>query len=136
MSKAHYQPGEFFPLQFAWKLPNEDYLRAVFKAEVLDLVPKADKYIVELKELIAGRQESKEGEMRHQEAYSTPYWQLVGSLIGRKLTIAFEADDSRAVHLRLETLTGEHNFFSRYENAEVIAKGLAAASRRREKDQE
>ena len=38
--------GENFPLQFAWHLPDGDYLRSVFDAEVVDLVPQADKYIV------------------------------------------------------------------------------------------
>jgi hypothetical protein len=55
---------------------------------------------------------------------------LVGKLIGRKITIAYEADDSRALYLRLETLTGEHNFFTRYEDAEVIARGLETRLRR------
>ena len=41
MPTAHYNIGEDFPLQFAWRLPNDDYLRAVFLANVLDLVPDA-----------------------------------------------------------------------------------------------
>ena len=46
MPEAHYQPGQSFPVQFAWRLPNEEYLRAVFQADVLELVPAADKYVV------------------------------------------------------------------------------------------
>jgi hypothetical protein len=39
---------------------------------------------------------------------------LVDKLVGRRLSLAFEADDAHAIHLRLETLTGEHNFFYRF----------------------
>ena len=34
------------------------------------------------------------------------------------------ADDGRALYLRLATLTGEHNFFTRYEDAAVVARAL------------
>ena len=61
---------------------------------------------------------------------------MVEGLVGRKITIAYEADDSRALHMRLATLTGEHNFFSRYEDAEVMAQGLMAAARRRAQEEE
>ncbi len=132
LPQAHYQIGENFPLQFAWRLPDGDYIRAVFEAEVVDLVPNADKYIVKLNRLAAGRQEDAEGGLRDRDAYARNYWALVGGLVGRKITIAYEADDSRAVHMRLETLTGEHNFFTRYEDAEVIAQGLIAAAKRRD----
>lgn len=134
MPTARFKTGETFPLQFAWHLPQGDYLRVVFQADVQDIVPKADKYIVLLREMIAGRQENANGELRPQEEFSTTYWQLANDLVGKKITIAYEADDSRAIHMRLETLTGEHNFFTRYEDVEVIAKGIAAASQKREQD--
>lgn len=134
--RTQYQIGQSFPVQFAWHLPDGDYIRAVFEALVLDLVPNADKYVIRLTELIAGRQENSQGQLRPQEKFSTEYWRLVGDLIGRKLTIAFEADDSRAINLRLATLTGEHNYFSRFEDAEVIAKGLQAAARRKAEQEE
>lgn len=132
MMTAQFKIGESFPLQFAWHLPQGDYIRAVFQAEVLDLVPEADKYIVLLRSLEAGRQEDENGRLRPTEQYSTEYWALVGGLVGRKITVAYEADDSRALHLRLATLTGEHNFFTRYEDAEVIARGILAAERRKQ----
>ena len=49
-----------------------------------------------------------------------------GGRVGRRITLAYEADDGRALYMRLETLTGEHNYFSRYEDAEVIARGIEA----------
>jgi hypothetical protein len=136
MPTAHYEVGDSFPLQFAWRLPEGDYIRAVFQAEVLDLVPEADKYVVRLKKLVAGRQENEDGELKPQETFSSEYWSMVEGLVGRKITIAYEADDGRAIHMRLATLSGEHNFFSRYEDAEVMAQGLMAAARRRAQEEE
>lgn len=136
MPTANYKIGESFLLQFAWRLPDGDYLRAVFEARVLDLVPEADKYLVRLEQLTAGRQEDENGRLRPTAAFSRDYWRLVGRLIGRKVTVAYEADNSRALHMRLATLTGEHNFFTRYEDAEVIAQGLLAAARRRAAEEE
>jgi len=133
---AHFEVEDSFPLQFAWRLPQGDYIRAVFQADILDLVPQADKYVVRLHKLLAARQEDKDGQLRPQEQFSQEYWRLVTSLVGRKLTIAYEADDSRAIHMRLATLTGEHNFFTRYEDAEVMAQALLAASRRKTREEE
>ena len=115
MPIANYQKGESFPVQFVWKLPDDDYVRAVFTTVVLDIVPAADKYIVCLQELVAGRQESATGEMRETEGLTREYWQLIGRLQGRRVTVAFESDTGKPLHMRLETLTGEHNFFFRFD---------------------
>lgn len=136
MPTAHNDIGDRFPLQFAWRLPQGDYLRAVFLADVLDLVPEADKYIVRLVKLEAGRQEDEHGAPRPSDQFSKEYWSLVADLVGRKITIAYEADDGRALHMRLATLTGEHNFFTRYEDAEVMARGILAAAERRRREEE
>ncbi len=134
MPDAHYQPGQSFPVQFAWRLPNEGYLRAVFEAEVLELVPAADKYVIRLNQLLAGREETAEGEPKPPEVLSRDYWALVGNLIGRTLTLAYEADDGRALYLRLTTLTGEHNFFTRYEDAAVVARALETRLKKGNRD--
>jgi len=118
MPTSSYRIGECFAVQFAWQLPIGDYIRAVFQAEVLDLVPKADKYVVSLTKLIAGRQESAEGEIRPTETYSKEHWSLVGQIVGKKVSLAYEVDDGRALHLRLATLTGEHDFFRRFDAIE------------------
>ncbi|NCF64698.1 MAG: hypothetical protein GWP61_01910 [Chloroflexi bacterium] len=136
MPTAHFGVGDTFPLQFAWQLPHGDYVRAVFQAKVLDLVPEADKYLVRLVELLAGRQENEDGQLLPQESFAPVYWRMVGDLVGCKITIAYEADDGRTIHLRLATLTGEHNFFTRYDDAEVIAQGLLAAQHRAEEEEE
>jgi len=136
MPTAHNDIGDRFPLQFAWRLPQGDYLRAVFLADVLDLVPEADKYIVRLVKLEAGRQEDEHGAPRSSDQFSKEYWSLAADLVGRKITIAYEADNGRALHMRLATLTGEHNFFTRYEDAEVMARGILAAAERRGRKEE
>ncbi len=118
MPVANHQVGETFNVQFAWQLPEGDYIRAIFEAEILDLVAAADKYIVRLTKLVAGRQETATGEMRTTDELSKEYWGLVGELVGNKLTIAYEAEDGRAIHLRLATLTGEHNYFTRFAQVE------------------
>lgn len=130
MPDNHVNPGESFAVQFAWRLPDGGYIRAVFRADVLDLVPSADKYIVRLSELLAGREETADGEALPVEATSRDYWAMVGALVGRRITVAYEADDGRALYLRLETLTGEHNFFTRYEDTAVIARALETRGRR------
>lgn len=130
MAEAHHAPGDTFPIQFAWRLPSGGYLRAVFELEVIDLASAAEKYVGRLNRLLAGREETPEGESLDSTALSRDYWAMVGNLIGHKITVAYEVDDGRALYLRLETLTGEHNYFTRYEDAEVIARGLAAQSRR------
>jgi hypothetical protein len=79
----------------------------------LKLDPESGKYVVLLKELLAGRQEDAQGEMRPLEEVDRDHWQQVFELAGRRISVAYEADDGRPLWLRLETLTGEHNFFNR-----------------------
>ena len=134
MTESNYKVGETFPVQFAWKLPNGDYLRAVFEAKVLDIVPAADKYMVRLQKLIAGRQDDKNGATRPQEAYAKEYWAMVGRLIGNKVSIAYEVDDGRALYMRLATLTGEHNFFTRYETLDAVTDKVAQLLEKRKQD--
>lgn len=113
MPEAQYQVGETFRVQFVWKLPEGDFLRALFDAEVLHLDPVADKYVIRLTKFVAGRQEDSKGEMRSRSQIAIGYWTLVNNLAGQKISLAFEADDGHPLWLRLETLTGEHNFFRR-----------------------
>lgn len=114
MPAAKHDVGDTFPVQFVWNIPDGDYIRAVFGVTVLALIPAADKYMVRLTQVIAGRQETATGETRAREELSTTYWKLVGRLVGRKVTIAYEVEDGRPLHMRLATLTGEHDFFFRF----------------------
>lgn len=113
MPEANYQVGEIFRVQFVWRIPNGDFLRAIFTAEVLLQDDVSDKYVVRLLEFVSGRQEAPDGSARPLENVARDYWALVNQLEGRKISLAFEADDGRPLWLRLETLTGEHNFFRR-----------------------
>ena len=118
MTPSPLPTGETFPAQFVWQLPHGDYLRAVFEAEVIEVLPAAEKYVVRLRSLIAGRQETAAGLMQPREKFTQSYWALVSQLIGNKVTLAYEAQDGRPLHMRLETLTGEHNFFTRFQQSE------------------
>ncbi|MFN2190196.1 MAG: hypothetical protein ACK2T3_15645 [Candidatus Promineifilaceae bacterium] len=111
--EAQFAVGDYFHLQFVWRIPNQDYLRAIFRAEVLMLDELSHKYVVNLAEFVAGRQEDSRGDMRSPEEVSRDYWAKVINLTGHKIAVAYESDDGRPLWLRFETLTGEHNFFSR-----------------------
>ncbi|MFN2224598.1 MAG: hypothetical protein ACK2UH_18730 [Candidatus Promineifilaceae bacterium] len=113
MVEANYEVGESFDIQFVWRIPGGDFLRAIFRAEVQKLDPESGKYVVLLSDFLAGRQEDAQGEMRPVEEVDKEQWRRVARLAGRRISVAYEADDGRALWLRLETLTGEHNFFSR-----------------------
>jgi hypothetical protein len=113
MVDANYEVGQSFNVQFVWRIENDDFLRAIFLAEVLMLDSESGKYVLLLKEFVAGRQEDAQGEMRLLEDVDRAYWAQVAGLAGRRISLAYEADDGRPLWLRLETLTGEHNFFSR-----------------------
>lgn len=107
--------GESFRVQFVWQIPEGDFLRAIFTAEILNKDDRADKYLLRLTEFLAGRQESPEGEMRPVEEVAREYWALVDNLTGRNVILAYESADGRPLHLRFATLTGEHNFFYRFD---------------------
>lgn len=130
MPEANFKIGDSFVVQFAWRLPIGDYLRAMFQADILDLVPGADKYVIKLNRFLAGREDDPDGHAKIITALEGEYWDLVRALAGRTITLAYEADDGHPIYLRLATLTGEHNYFSRYEDAAVIARGIEAQMRR------
>lgn len=111
--EAHYDVGQTFQVQFIWRLPDSDFIRAIFAAEVLLQDDVADKYVVRLNEFVAGRQETAAGEMRQLDEVARDYWALVNGLVGCRISLAYEVDDGRPLWLRLDTLTGEHNFFRR-----------------------
>lgn len=113
--------GEHFDVQFVWQIPLDqdnprgDIIRAVFDAEILAIVEAAEKYLVRLTRLVAARQESADGQtIRPQAALAFDYWQRVLALQTQKVTLAWETADGRPLQMRLTTLTGEHDFFRRY----------------------
>ncbi len=118
MPLANYQPGESFPVHFVWELPDGDYVRAIFEAEVEELDFRLDRYLLRLRELKAGRQESPTGDARPKEELARNYWAMVGALVGKRVHLAFEVDDGRPIKLRLDTLTQEHRFFTRLDHLE------------------
>ncbi len=113
MPDPTYSAGQSFRTQFVWRLPVGDFLRAVFEVEIIKLDQLSDKYVVQLRKFVAGRQESPQGDVRGLDEIDREHWMMVQALTGNKITLAFEVDDGRALWLRYETLTGEHNFFHR-----------------------
>ena len=114
--EAQYRVGETFSVQFVWRIPDGDFLRALFEAEVLHTDQVAGKYVLYLEDFMAARQETADGSAQEVDALNREYWALVGGLVGRKISVAFEADDARPLWLRLDTLTGEHDFFTRLDD--------------------
>jgi hypothetical protein len=114
--EQQYSPGDSFQVQYVWQLPDKgDVLRVFFEAEVLMVVPGAQKYLVRLDRFLAGRQESADGTIiRPRSEMALDYWQRVVGLIGRKVTVAWEVSGGPPIYLRLATLLGEHDFFTRY----------------------
>lgn len=115
--EQQYDVGDTFNAHLVWRLPNDDYVRAIFAAEVLDVIDGAMKYLVRLDRFVAGRQESAGGEIRPKEALDHAYWQHVVDLVGHRCTLAWEVADGAPVYLRVATLTGEHDFFHRYDQS-------------------
>ncbi|MGD2077834.1 MAG: hypothetical protein PVH18_05600 [Chloroflexota bacterium] len=138
--EANYESGQSFDVHFVWRIPDGDFLRAIFQAKVLKLDAESGKYLLLLEEFLAGRQEDAQGKMRPLGDHASEYWAQVASLAGRRISLAYEADDGRPLWLRFETLTGEHNFFSRLNEippqlAEILAE-RAADWQKKESDRE
>lgn len=107
--------GERFNVHFVWKLPDGDFARAVFVAEVESIVEIGSRYQVRLVELLGGRQEAGDSDaLRPTADYDRHHWTLITRLAGQQCTLPFEAADGRPLYLRLPTLTGEHDFFYRF----------------------
>ena len=102
-----------------WQLPDGDFVRAIFEAEVLALDASLDRYLLLLKRLMAGRQERSDGEARPASELSRPYWEMVAGVVGKRVYLAYEVEDGRPIRLRLTTLTGEHTLFSRLDDLQL-----------------
>ena len=113
MSEQILHPGDRLNIQFVWRIPGDDLMRAVFEAEIQYADQLSEKYVVLLNAWIAGRQESPLGDMRSLAEVSREYWALVARLSGQRVSLSYEAADGRPLWLRFETLTGDHNFFRR-----------------------
>ena len=112
MQPTH-QPGDTVQIQFVWRLPDDDYLRAVFQAEIIAVQSFADRYLLQLTRLQGGLQEAQDGKPRPADEMNANEWARVVGLIGKQVRLAYEATDGRPLYMRYETLSGAHNFFHR-----------------------
>ncbi|MEM8863123.1 MAG: hypothetical protein AAGD96_32840, partial [Chloroflexota bacterium] len=110
--------GDSFQIHFVWRLPNQNFLHALFRAKILDIDANVDRYLISLPELLAKKEENESGTPLPEENHTADYWAMVYHLVGRKAHVAFEADDGRPLYLRLPTLTLEHKYFTRYSDKE------------------
>ncbi len=108
--------GDNYQVQFVWKLPNYDYLRAFFSVTIDEIDIYEERYVVTLDALLGGRQEAADGSIRAVDEMSKPLWANIVGFIGRKVRLPYESADKQPMHLKYPTLTGEHNFFSRFES--------------------
>ena len=108
--------GGTYHVHFVWKLPDYDYIRAVFMAEVVEIDLFEERYVARLKEMVGGRQEAPDGSIRPNSEMTLPLWKQVVGFAGRRVRLPWESADGKPIHLKYTTLTGEHNFFSRYED--------------------
>ena len=122
MTEAPHKIGNVINIQFIWRIPDGDLLRAVFTAELQRIDQLSEKYVVELKKWLAGKQESSKGSLRPLEQVSRDNWALVARLAGQRISLSFEASDGRPLWLRYETLTGEHNYFRRLNELPPVIK--------------
>ena len=113
MTEIPHEIGKVIRVQFVWRIPEGDLLRAIFSTEIQKADLLSEKFVVQLKKWLAGRQESSEGVERQLEEVSRENWALVARLVGQRISLSFEASDGRPLWLRYETLTGEHNYFRR-----------------------
>lgn len=105
--------GDSYDIQFVWRLPDNDLIRAVFRATVVEDQQFEGRYLVGLSTFVAGRQEAPDGTVRAREQMAVALWQRIFSFVGRKVQVAYESAENRPLYLRYATLTGEHNFFDR-----------------------
>ena len=116
MPEAHYQPGQSFSLQFAWRLPNGDYLRHLSGHRSRSRA--RSRQIRHSSGALFGRPEDEaDGRVKPLDELKGEYWTLVRELSGR----TSQSPATRRMTAPALSTTGdtdrEHNFFTRYEDA-------------------
>lgn len=99
------QPGETFPVQMSWRLPDGNRLQVTFEAEVETLEMAKNRMRCRLTRIQAASGTQPEEEV---DPY---YFRQVMDLIGKRALVPFEALKGIVLPLRLTTLTGEHHYF-------------------------
>lgn len=99
-------PGDIFPLNMSWALPDGHRLQVVFEAQVEALELDKNRMRCLLLRIQAASGSQPESEV---DPY---YFDRVMGLVGKRALIPLDALEGIVLPLRLATLTGEHPFFS------------------------
>lgn len=108
-----YSVGDHFNVQFVWRLPDDDYLRAVFEVAVVEVHLHEQRYLVALTRLLGGIQEAPDGSYRPKEQFTRPLWAKIVAFTDSRVLVAYEAA-TQPLYMRYATLIGEHTYFTRH----------------------
>jgi hypothetical protein len=105
MKEAQPQPGDTFPVQMSWKLPDGTRLQVAFEVQVEALETEKNRMRCRLL-----RVQAASGNRRESEVDPTHFQRLLG-LVGKRALIPLDALQGVVLPLRWATLTGEHPYF-------------------------
>lgn len=106
--------GDSYRVQLVWKLPDYDFIRAVYDVTVLEIDRFEERYLVNIDSMYGGVQEAPDGKARPQAEMTLPLWKNAVGFVGQAIRLPYESTDGRPLHLKFTTLTGEHSFFTRH----------------------
>jgi hypothetical protein len=104
MTDVH--PGDVIPVDVAWTLPDGHRLRVTFAAQVEALERGKNRLCVQLLAVQAASGTQPESDVEPH------YLERVMGLIGKRAQVPLDTLGGIVLPLRLETLTGEHPYFS------------------------
>lgn len=107
MQSAWHQPGARFDVTFSWRLEANARIWAEFVVEVIELneaMMRLNARLIESKSIRANLPPDK---------VDPAIVQQIERLTGSIVKVPYEAAAGMTLHLRYETLTGEHGYFAR-----------------------
>lgn len=106
--------GDSYQVQLVWKLPDFDFMRAVYQVTVCEIDRFEERYLVKIDGLAGGVQEAPDGSPRPPEEMTKQLWRHVVDFVGNYIRLPYESTDGRPLHLKFATLSGQHSFFTRH----------------------
>ena len=106
--------GDSYKIHYVWRLPNDDYIRALFKVTVVEVDLFEERYLARIDALEGAVQEAPDGSRRPAEEMDKVLWRNVLSFVGNLIRVPYESADGRPLHIKYPTLTGEHDYFTKH----------------------